>query len=551
LGGALGAHALSTEPGVLLFHNGTVITLDGESGLAKAVLVREGRVAEVGGPELVERVGGAAKQIDLGGRVVVPGFIDAHNHFSFSAFQPDMVDCSTPPLESLVDVLATVARHCEGVPADAWVRGWGFHSSQVREGRNPTRGELDEVAPENPVVIIDVSFHACYVNSRALELTGLSRHTPDPPRGSIGRDRAGEPNGTLLESASDLPQRDSWLEYIARDRDRAVDLLERQCRRFLALGITTVGDALVLPPAADLYLRTKQAGKLLLSVTQLHGGETFFDPPRPDRRDVDLHAGDGDLLHGGIVKIFMDGAYPSPAIDRLSEDGCLRSAGETNYTPEELAELVLLAAGNDLDIAIHCGGNRAVERALDAFAVVRERYPATDITLRIEHSFIGGPGQAERFADLGVHLVTQPGLARAYGHVFAGLRGEDQSDKLTLFPTRSMLDAGVLVAGSSDYPCGGGLAPLEIMSAAVERRLADGEPIDPDEAVGREDALRMHTVNAARACNRERIEGSITPGKRANLVVLDGSPLESDPRAVTVLQTWVDGELRYSADSEL
>jgi predicted amidohydrolase YtcJ len=550
LGGALGAHALSTEPGVLLFHNGTVITLDGESGLAKAVLVREGRVAEVGGPELVERVGGTASSIDLAGRVVVPGFIDAHNHFSFSAFQPDMVDCSTPPLESLEEVLVNVARHCEGVPADVWVRGWGFHSSQVREGRNPTRRELDEVAPENPVVLVDVSFHACYVNSRALELTGLSRHTPDPPGGSIGRERSGEPNGTLLESASDLPQRDSWLEYIARDRDRALDLVERQCRRFLALGITTVADALVLPPAADLYRRAKRAGRLLLSVTQLHGGETFFDPPRPDRRDVDLHAGDGDLLHGGIVKIFMDGAYPSPAIDRWHEDGCVTSAGVTNYTPEELTGLVLLAADNDLDIAIHCSGNRAVEQALDSLATVRRRHPAKDTTLRIEHSFIGRHGQAERFADLGVHLVSQPGLARAYGHVFAGLRGEGQSD-LTLFPARSMLDAGVVVAGSSDYPCGGGLAPLSAMSAAVERRLADGEPIDPEEAVDREDALRMYTVNAARACNRETIEGSITPGKRANLVVLDRSPLESDPRAVTVLQTWVDGELRYSADSEL
>jgi predicted amidohydrolase YtcJ len=122
---------------VILFHNGTVLTLDGEPGLAEALLVREGRVAEVGGPELVERVGDTASSIDLAGGAVVPGFIDAHTHFSFSAFQPEMVDCSTPPLESLEEVLATIASHCAEVPADAWVRGWGFHSMQVRVGTRP------------------------------------------------------------------------------------------------------------------------------------------------------------------------------------------------------------------------------------------------------------------------------------------------------------------------------------------------------------------------------------------------------------------------------
>jgi predicted amidohydrolase YtcJ len=532
---------------VILFHNGTVLTLDGDRGLAESLLIDEGRVAGVGGPELAERVGGAATPIDLAGRVVVPGFIDAHNHFSFSAFEPDMVDCSTPPLESLEEVLATIARHCEDVPADAWVRGWGFHSSQVREGRNPTRRELDDVAPGNPLVILDVSFHACYVNSRALELAGISRDTPDPPRGSIGRDGSGEPDGTLLESASDLPQRDSWLDYIERDVDRAVDLLEHQCRRFLALGITTVADALVLPPAAELYRRAARAGRLPLSVTQLHGGDTFFDPPRPDRDDVDLHAREGDLVHGGFVKVFMDGAYPSPAIDRCCHEGRLERAGATNYSQGEIVELMQLAVENELDVAVHCGGNRAVKQALESFATVRKRHPATDATLRIEHSFIGGVGQAERFADLGVHLVSQPGLARAYGHVFEALRGEGQAGTLSLFPARSMLEAGVVVAGSSDYPCGGALAPLEIMSAAVERRLAGGEPIDPEEAVDREDALRMYTVHAARACNREALEGTITPGKRANLVVLDRSPLEEDPRAATVLQTWVDGERLHNA----
>lgn len=532
-----------------LFHDGDVVTVDGASRVAEALLVRDGRVAEVGGEELVERAGEEAVRVDLGGRTVVPGFIDAHNHFSFSAFEPDMVDCSTPPLESLDELLGQVANHCAGLPDGLWVRGWGFHSSQVKEGRNPTRQELDEAAPRNPFVLVDVSFHACYVNSPTLRATQISRDTPDPPGGVIERDGSGEPTGTLLESAADLPQCDSWLDHVERDRERALDLIERQCRRFLALGITTICDALVIPEAAELYDEARRAGKLLLSVSQLHGGDTFFAPPRPGRQDVDLHADDGIALRGGMVKIFMDGTYPSPAIDRLHPGGCVKHAGVTNYAPAEVAELALQAAEHELGVAIHCSGNRAVEQALEAFTAVRRTEAGKSITLRIEHSFIGRRGQAARLADLGVLLVTQPGLARDYGHVFSALRGDDQP-QLLLFPVRSMLDAGVRVAGSSDYPCGGGLAPLSIMSAAVNRRRADGEPIEPEEAIDRERALRMYTLDAARACDRESIEGSLAVGKRANLVVLDRNPLDCDPAEISVLQTWVDGELRFQADYE-
>jgi predicted amidohydrolase YtcJ len=527
----------------VLFHNGTVVTMEEAVPTGDAVLVRDGRVADVGGPGLTRPPG--ARVVDLGGRALVPGFIDAHNHFSFSAFEPEMVDCSTPPLESLRQVLDELASRCAATPEGAWVRAWGFHGSRVRERRNPTRRELDEAAPANPVVLLDVSFHACYVNSLALRATGISQSTPDPPLGSIERDRSGEPTGTLLESACDLPQRYSWLAYAARDPDRAVELIERQCRRFLALGITAVGDALVTPDAADLYARAHRAARLPMSISQLHGGETFFGRPKPDRANVDLHR-DDLALRGGMIKMFMDTSYPCPAIDRLAADVCVERLGMTWYTPEEATRLALLAADNELGVAIHCGGNRAVEHALQAFAAVRRRYPSREITLRVEHAFIGDRGQPRRLSELGVRLVAQPGLARNFGDLFAALRGKDQP-QLSLFPLGSMVEAGVTVAASSDYPCGGGLSPLQIMSAAVSRRRADGEPIDPEEAVGRERALRMYTLDAARACDRDAIEGSISPGKRANLVVLDRNPLDWDPERASVLQTWVDGEPRYDA----
>lgn len=530
--------------GVTLFHNGTVLTLEPSRPRGEALLIRDGKVVEVGGPRLVEEIGEDVNLVDLARATIVPGFVDAHNHFSFSAFEPEMVDCSTPPLESLQEVLGRIAAHCSQAPAGAWVRGWGYHASQVSEHRNPTRRELDEAAPQNPLVLIDVSFHACYTNSDALLQAGISRDTPDPSVGSIERDKAGVPTGTLLEMAMDLPQRLSWLEYLERDPALALELIERQCHRFLALGITSVCDALVLPEAAALYERASREGRLPLSVSQLHGGDSFFAPPRPDRDDVDLHGGDGVTLTGGMLKAFMDPSYPSPAIDRRRGCGRIERAGATYYAPEEIVALAKRAAERRLGLAIHCGGNRAVAQALDAFETVRASRAGSALTLRIEHSFVGERGQADRLAELGVQLVTQPGLAAEYGHVFAALRGDDRRD-LVLFPVRTMLDAGVAVAGSSDYPCGGGLDPLRIMSAAVERRQPDGTPVDSEEAIDREGALRMCTLGAARACGREAIEGSLAPGKRANLVVLDRDPLDADPATASVLETWVDGERRW------
>jgi predicted amidohydrolase YtcJ len=248
-----------------------------------------------------------------------------------------------------------------------------------------------------------------------------------------------------------------------------------------------------------------------------------------------------------MIKMFMDPSYPSPAIDRFTADACVESV--TCYTLDEAGELALLAAENELGVAIHCGGNRAVEYALEVFAAVRGPHASKDLTLRIEHSFIGARGQPRRLSDLGVRLVTQPGLARNYGDLFEAMRGENQP-QLTLLPAGSMVEAGVTVAASSDYPCGGGLAPLEVMSAAVNRRRTEGEPVDPEEAVDHERALRMYALDAARACDRDAIEGSITPGKHANLVVLDRNPLGCDPEQASVVQTWVDGELRYDAIDE-
>ncbi len=524
--------------------------MDPRTPVADHVLVRDGRIAEVGmaGPALAS-LAERAIVVELDGRALAPGFVDPHNHFSFAALEPRMVDCRTPPLESLAEVLDLLRSAAAAAPPAAWVRGWGFHESQVREQRNPTRQELDEACPENPVFVVDASYHAGYANSAALAIAGITRDTPDPPRGAIERDRHGEPTGTLLEAASDLPQSESVRELLRRAPDNGIELLTAAGHRHLALGITAVGDALVTPDGAQLYADAARADALPLTVVRIHGGRTFFAPPRIDAQSAaEIHRAEGPRLRGGAVKIFMDPAYPSPAVDRPCGPGCIEHAGHTNYSAEEVEALVLAAAEADLDVVIHCGGNRAVDHALGAFAAVRRLHGDRDLRLRVEHAFIAHSSQAQRMAELGVSLVSQPGLGAAFGELFDDWRGRHDGT-LQLFPVRSMIDAGVRVAASSDNPCGGALDPLAVMRSAVDRRTHAGGEVEPQEAVSPADALRMYTAEAAAACGLEDDCGRIAPGLRADLVVLSCDPTES-PAALDrarVVAAYVDGRVAAGA----
>lgn len=269
----------------IVIKNALVRTVDGRDSVHEAVLFSRGLIAAVGTEQHVRAAAtGDIEIVDAGGRTVVPGFIDAHNHMSVAAFEPDSVNCWTPPLGSLAEVLGVIAEHCRTLPAGQWVRGFGFDASKISEHRPPTRYELDEVAPHNPFVLVDVSCHAAYANSAALDAVGITAHMPDPWGGVIEHDRMGLPTGTLLETAVNLPFSASWDAYAERDWDRAVELVEAKAKQYLAVGLTGVGDACVTTKAAELYRRVDAAGRLPLTLQQLHGGDHFLAAGSPSHR---------------------------------------------------------------------------------------------------------------------------------------------------------------------------------------------------------------------------------------------------------------------------
>lgn len=537
----------------LLFTGGRVLTMDALDRVASGVAVRDGRIVAVGDSEEARRaVGPNATHVPLQGRALIPGFCDPHNHFSMTSFEPRSVDCRTPPLAGKTAVLEAIAAAAAGSPAGQWIWGLGFNTGAfepvIGDAGALLRGELDEVAPRNPVCVMDSSYHACYANSAALALVGIDRGTPNPPGGEVRRDGSGEPNGVLWERAMDPVHHASMRGYIDTfGPDVVADLVQQNAQRHLSHGITSVGDALVMPESAEIYRLTDERGKLPIVVHQMRGGPGFFTAPEDAAGGAFLEDEVSDRLRGGIVKIFMDPVWPSPAMTVCHADGETEDVGAPYYGQEEVDHLVLDAASHDLQVAIHCIGNRAVEQGLNAFERALREAPRDDPRYRIEHFSLATTEQISRAQSLGVIISHQPPFLNAVGDYFETRIAEAGIDARPI-PYREMLDAGLAVASGSDFPCAP-VDPLLGLYSLVSRRSGDGQLVAEEQAITPREALRTYTLNSAAAMFREHEVGSIEVGKRADLAVLSHDPSLVDPefiRELVVQQTYVDGDLLYS-----
>ncbi len=531
----------------LILTGGNVLTMDSRNSRAEAVAVEGSKIAAVGANAEIERLAGPGTNVvHLAGRTVTPGFIDPHNHFSLTTFQPVSVDCSVPPHTSIQSIMDAVANAAKGVPRGQMIWGWGFRSRLVREERSITRRELDEAAPNNPVCIMDGSVHACYANSAALSMADITRDTPDPGHGQILRDDDGEPNGTLWEEAINPVYNLSLRSYIDYFGEGVADLVYHNCMRHLSHGITSVGDALVVPDAAEMYRMADSQGKLPITIHQMFGGDGFFGAPEKASRGEFGERYTSDNLRGGTVKIFMDPVFPSPALIRHAH-GQEERIGERYYTQDEVDALVLNAHERDLQVAIHCLGTWSIEQALNAFERAVKERPGKGHRFRIEHYSYPTLTQIRRTVDLGVATVVQPPF------VFTGAdaskkRADELGGDVRVFPFKTMLSEGLTVAASSDCPCAP-LEPITGLYAIVTRKTRNGVgPVVPEEAVTPLEGLRMYTANSAYAMSRESEVGTLEVGKRADMVVLSHDPTSVDPdfiRDMEVERTYVDGELVY------
>ncbi len=509
-----------------VFSGGPILTSDVRSGPATVIVVRDGRIVAVGGGELVDRHP-AAERVDLLGATLVPGFIDAHNHLSVAALYPRFGDASA--VRTAEELHTVVRAHASANPDTDFLRLYGWDENHW--GFDVDRDILDAALDDRPVVLAHYSLHQCVANSAALDRLGIGVMTRDPQAGEIGRGPDGRPNGLLIERAWSAAHARSLAAYA--DPDRWAEHIAARARQLLSDGVTAVHDAACSPEAEAVYASMATAGALPLSVLALPHPAALLRNEHDARLDGPA-TGDGDeWFRVGPMKLFADGGV-AIALDTAIGGRRIRFG----MLMDDLESCAVRASDRGFRIAVHAIGNLGVAHALDAFTTVARRAPHDDHRFRLEHAGVTGPAAWQRAAALGVIGVVQPGFVEHVGNQSHGVHFDD--DHWLAFAGLS--EAGVTLAGSSDDPCAPS-APLWCIDKGVGRTTSTGIAFEPEQSLPFSDWLYAYTMGAAIAGGQEHERGSITPGKRADLVALDLTA--ADPRVVA---TWVGGERVWSAN---
>ncbi len=528
----------------LLLTNASVISLDPSYPAATAIGVRRGKIAWVGDArDARTEFTGTYREIDLGGATVAPGFIDAHHHLMTLGFWMSQITCAYPVVRSISEIVAAVAERAKTTPAGEWIRGRGYDDNKLVERRHITRTDLDAVSPNHPVMIRNASGHMCVVNSFALRQAGITRDTADPFGGHIVLDADGEPTGLLQEKAQDL----LGVPFLPTDKGQLTEHLRVGGEAYLAAGVTSGHEAGIFSPPEFTVLQDAWADGSLALRTFMMIRNPFLDA----LEGVGFHTGFGDdRLRVGSIKIISDGsligrtaAVCHPYAHAADED----DLGLAMFPQEELDDLVWRGHRAGWQLAIHAIGDRAIRMCLDAYESALRRLPRADHRHRIEHCGILNPNLIERMARLGVIPVGQPPFITEFGDGFLQHLGRDRC-QLT-YPLKSLLKAGIPVAGSSDSPVSS-YQPLIGIQAAVTELTASGEPFAPAEALTVEEAIGIYTRNAAYAAFDEDKKGTVSVGKYADLVVLGRDP-RLEPAAsiadIPIQATIQGGEFVYEA----
>ena len=520
------------EPVDLLLHSGKIFTVDDDFSIAEAVAVRGDRIVAVGGNDLLDSFEAPAV-VDLEGRLVVPGFNDTHIHIRGDP--PWSIDLTGA--RSIEQIKGQIREMVERLDEGHWITGYGWSEDQLAEQRRPLRHDLDEAAPNNPVLLTRAGGHSAVANSTALEAAGVTPDTTDPEGGVIERDDAGELNGVIRERQG----------IVGRLAPRATaDDLRRSfvenLRDLLGLGITSIIQAGVSVRGYDEWERVYagHADELPRATVQIR----WAGPER--MREFGKITGDGDeRLRIGAVKVLVDGGFTGPAAYTLEPyKGETEYRGKLNISEERLRDLVNRAHAMGWQLGFHAIGDGAIVLTVDSFAEALTAAPRDDHRHYLNHFTVMPPPETmDLMAELGIHISQQPNFTYTLeGRYVANLDGERLQHNN---PVRTPMDHGVFVALASDIlPIG----PMVGLYAAVTRKGMSGEIYGAEEAISIEEAIRAYTRYGAFLTFEEEIKGTIEPGMLADMVVLSDDLLTIDPDRildVEVEKTILGGRIVY------
>ena len=516
----------------LVLYNANIHTQDAQHPRAQAIIIRDNTIIAVGDNSLMQRLSSNAHMIDLGGRCVIPGLIDAHLHAEWIALGLKNIDAETP---TLAELLQRVADRAAITPKNQWIRGHGWNQN-VWGGAFPTKADLDRVAPEHPVYLTAKSGHAGWANTLGLKLAGITSHTPNPANGEIVRDEHGEPTGVFFEDAMDLISQVIPQESAQVVADAMRDMLPLMHRA----GLTGVHD-FDGARALQAWQMLKENGALNLRVSK-----TIPVALLPHAIALGLRSGFGDdWLRINSVKSFADGALgPQTALMIEPYEGSTHNRGIVVTDKEELFENVRQASAAGLSSTIHAIGDKATHDVLDVFAMIRGEETSTRLRHRIEHVQLLHPDDFNRLGQLNVIASMQPIHATSDMLIADKFWGPRSAGA---YAWRTQLNAGATLAFGSDAPVES-FNPFWGIHAAVTRRRTDGSPAPdgwyPEQRLTVEEAVRGFTMGAAYASYDEQRKGSLTTGKLADLIVLDRDIFTIEPQAIAdtqVLATMIDG----------
>ena len=522
-------------PADLLFFGGRVVVADEDFSIHEAIVIGDGKILATGGDELRDAYD-ANRVVDLGGRMLMPGFNDTHIHIRGRARRAVVLT----DVDSIEAIQNLVRAKAEELGAGEWITGYGWSEDELEEKRRPLRWDLDEAAPDNPVILTRAGGHSAVANSKALELAGVTRETPQPDGGLIEHDDNGELNGIIRER-----QRIVSRLVPEATPDELRETFVQSLRDLLPLGITSIIQAGVRPSAFAEWE----------SVYREHGEElprASVQVRLPDAASVRAFpnkTGDGDArFRVGAVKITVDGGFTGPAAYTLEPyKGEESYRGKLNLSEEALRDIVTTAHELGWQLGFHAIGDAAIVLTVAAFADAIDAAPRDDHRHFLNHFTVMPPDETmQQMADYGILIAQQPNFTYTLeGRYAANLDGARLAHNNAL---RTPMDHGVFVAlGSDILPIG----PMVGIYAAVTRKGVSGEVYGAEERITMEEAIQGYTTKGAYFTWEENIKGTLEPGMLADVIVLSDDLLTIDPEKildVRVEMTVVNGKVLYESN---
>ena len=528
------------EKADLILYNADIITVNPNQPSAEAIAISGDKIIGVGSNEDIMNLSSAyTKKINVGGKIITPGFIDAHSHPA-GAGRSHLrnVDCD---LRSIEEIKNAIFERSKKTPKGEWISGFKYDDTKTKEKRYINNIDLDEVSPDHPVIITHRGGHTAYVNSLALKIAGIDEKTPDPKGGNIERDlETGNLNGRLLETATYLVEKFIPNQFTRSDYQAGVKLISEMLSKS---GITSVTDAGTGVKSLQAFEDAYESGELKTRVYCMIRGYAFDEVNGSGKK-----TGYGDeWVRVGAVKLVCDGSI-SERTARLSKP----YIGRPDYygiiinNEDEIYEEAIKAHSNDWQIGVHANGDVGIDITLRVFERLQKEKYRKDPRFRIEHCTIINESLVQRIKTLGV--IPNPFSTYVYFH--GEKMKEYGKERLeNMFAVRSFLDAGIPVTQTSDYPPGP-FEPMMAIQSSVTRTDYTGEIWGPSQKISVEEAIKVATINGAYASYEENIKGSIEIGKLADLTILGQDPRETDPMKIIdipIERTMVGGKWVYES----